>query len=425
MSKSQSIFKETKTGTNKKNKQRKKARRKKKKCVYNINNNCVKTESGKCDPSCKLYSPVKNKPMELSCEIKKTNIILKLCVPVKQHDFVEYGDTYVLRCNQSSPVKISFYLNIRNNPEDDVLTNFKMNSHVVYKNDSMSITIPKVRAIENIQSMPYNKIKNIIRINYNHQTEYGNLCIHMDIPKKQLFDLIKVSAARKNVPQNTAGQKSRRIAPGTIHSQNMAKLVNRDDIEAFHNIHIPESVTAIVLSDTRKCTESGHPVIDTKAKLRIALFSGNIFEYEVPAAYCAACDTFYILKNDYKAAKKRGVILCQIEDKTHDYVANHKGRSWSGNESRIHQLGYNVQKNNGYTQKQRQLILAYIIENTSITKHEIRSVIIRCINQHNRQDRYAQAVSCWRSDLEFVDKYQLGDIPQVKIKGLVIKGSKV
>ena len=83
------------------------------------------------------------------------------------------------------------------------------------------------------------------------------------------------------------------------------------------------------------------------------------------------------------------------------------------NESRIHQLGYNVRKGNGITKEQRQVLIANMLENTNISKHEIESGITRPMLQHQKQPNYSDAVKAWKEDLDFLKGYKLGDIPEV------------
>lgn len=178
-------------------------------------------------------------------------------------------------------------------------------------------------------------------------------------------------------------------------------------------------ITAIVLNDNRKCTNNNHKIIDINATLRIAKSDGTVMNYTVPAAYCEICDTYFVLKKDYKTAKAQGVILCPIIDMTKK-VNLRTQKFLSTSESRIHQLGYNVRQGNGYTKEQRQLILANILENTNISRHEVESCILRPMKQHRNQNNYADAVKAWEQDLEFVRSYQIGDIPEVLVNKLII-----
>lgn len=141
---------------------------------------------------------------------------------------------------------------------------------------------------------------------------------------------------------------------------------------------------------------------------------------EISAAYCGICKKYFVLKRDYNIAKTLGVLLCKVEDKTQLHLNKFKSIKNYNGESIIHKLGYNVKKNNGYTDVQRHIILANIIENNKISKYEIKSNIIANIARHQCQPNYYESVNCWKQDLEFVDKYQLGDIPEVKIDNIII-----
>lgn len=179
-------------------------------------------------------------------------------------------------------------------------------------------------------------------------------------------------------------------------------------------------VTAIVLNDNRKCTNNKHDVVDLNAIIRIVEDNGNISTCTVPAAYCKECDTYFMLKKDYKIAKAKGKILCPIIDFTQKGKSQNANKNLSSSESRIHQLGYNVQRGSNYTKEQRQVILANIIENTNISKHEIESCIMRPMLQHKNQPNYSEAVMAWKNDLEFIVNYKKGNMLEVLVDKIVI-----
>lgn len=118
--------------------------------------------------------------------------------------------------------------------------------------------------------------------------------------------------------------------------------------------------------------------------------------------------------------KGNGKILCPIIDLTREKEQKYKGKNLTSSESRIHQLGYNVQRGSNYTKEQRQLILANIMENTNISKYEIESCIIRPMTQHKNQSNYAEAVLAWKEDLEFIKNYKQGDCPEVIINNIIV-----
>lgn len=180
-------------------------------------------------------------------------------------------------------------------------------------------------------------------------------------------------------------------------------------------------ITVIVLTDNRKCIHENHKIQDILAKIRISLNpTGEIVTYKILSAYCEICNMYFILKSDYKKIKQKGIILCPIIDKTQKHLAKANNKCLSGNESRIHQLGYNVIKGNGYTDNQRHVVLANIVENTDISKYEIISNLRRCISQHQNQPNYADSVKRWQNDLEFISDYELGDMPEVIVEKIIV-----
>ena len=183
-----------------------------------------------------------------------------------------------------------------------------------------------------------------------------------------------------------------------------------------------DNVTVIVLTDNRKCIHGNHPVKDLYANIKLVDKRGNIKDVKILSAYCEACDAYFVLKRDFKRIKQEGVLLCQIEDKSASHLSKYEKYEVSYNsESRIHMLGYNVSQIRGYTDKQRKVILANIIENTNISKHEILSIIDVNIARHKTQENYSIAVKKWECDRKFVSEYRMGDIQEVVIDKAVIK----
>lgn len=260
---------------------------------------------------------------------------------------------------------------------------------------------------------PYGKSNSVIGSIYTYKKNkkpkrLGKTCIYFDTDKLtcNLSKLLCKDA--DNCSSYVTNLKE--VQPKQPKQSSIKKLNNIDEV----------GITAIVLSDNRKCTNNNHAIIDLNAILRIGQSDGKVIKFTIPAAYCEICDTYFVLKKDYKNAKKYGTILCPVIDMT---VQNSKKKSKNilfTSESRIHQLGYNVKHSNGYTKEQRQLILANILENTNISKYEIESCILRPMMQHKNQSNYFDAVLAWQEDLEFIKNYELGDMPEVVIDKIII-----
>ncbi|MCI8983484.1 MAG: hypothetical protein HFG78_13970 [Hungatella sp.] len=180
-------------------------------------------------------------------------------------------------------------------------------------------------------------------------------------------------------------------------------------------------VNTVVLLNNRKCIYEDHSVIDINAVIRVAT-PLKIIKVSIPAAYCKKCNKYIILKEDFKRLKEKGVLLCEVIDRTSGKSNNSK--EFYGDESRIHSLGYNVTKRQDYTYEQRKYILANMIENYDITKHEILSIIDMNIARHSKFRNHSEAVSKWREDRAFVMSYRRGDCPEVLIDSVIIGSRK-
>lgn len=180
---------------------------------------------------------------------------------------------------------------------------------------------------------------------------------------------------------------------------------------------LTRQVKTVVLLNSRKCIYEDHSVIDINAVIRVAT-PLKIIKVSIPAAYCKKCNKYIILKEDFKRLKEKGVLLCEVIDRTGGKSDNSK--EFYGDESRIHSLGYNVTKRQGYTYEQRKYILANMIENYNITKHEILSIIDMNIARHGKLRNHGEAVSKWREDRAFVVSYKRGDCPEVLINKVII-----
>ena len=248
-------------------------------------------------------------------------------------------------------------------------------------------------------------IANIYTYSKRKPKRLGKTCVHYDLDKLTCTLTGKICTDSYNCVSYVANLKE---------IQNKSAAPRRAD--NFNEV----GVTAIVLSDNRKCTNEKHSVDDMDAIIRIAKPDGEIETSTFPAAYCRECDTYFMLKHDYKTAKQIGKILCPIIDFTNSSQTKKYYKNLTSSESRIHQLGYNVRRGSNYTKEQRQTILANILENTNISRHEIESCITRPMRQHKGQHNYSPAVLAWEEDLKFIRNYKLGDLPKVKIEKLIV-----
>ncbi|MCM1262563.1 MAG: hypothetical protein NC313_07545 [Butyrivibrio sp.] len=212
------------------------------------------------------------------------------------------------------------------------------------------------------------------------------------------------------------------LTKGKHLSQQIGSQQQKHNIADTQLSKNPQYVKAIVLSHNRKCVFEEHHLISVTAIIKVLTTNNNkVIDIKVPAAYCKECNQHIILKTDFKSIKQKGTLLCHVIDETPEYIAKHKNSSYSGTESKVHRLGYNVIKQGyNYTFAQRKIILANIIENYGITQHEILSMLDTNIARKINLSNYEEAVAKWQQDREFIANYKTGDVPEVIIDEVVI-----
>lgn len=284
-----------------------------------------------------------------------------------------------------------------------------------YKNNKMKNDprnkLKSKKQNKTIIEIPYEKVensKNVININlvkgcvyFENKicTYFNDICNPYSVRCKNpniLYQNKKNTENRKIKIQNDIVQTSQKLSKGKKY------------------------VKTVILLHNRKCIYKEHSIIDVDAIIKVLTPNNKVIDSIIPAAYCEECNQYIILKTDYEQIKKKGTLLCVVIDKTPEYIVNHKKPLYSTTESKVHKLGYNVIKQYAYTFEQRKIILANIIENHDISKHEILSMLDANIARKIGLSNYSTAVSKWKQDRDYVTNYKHGDCPEVIIDKVII-----
>lgn len=366
------------------------------------------------------------------------NNICPFCKNTLEYSYVHCPDNAFIPCFECKKCDAYFYTKSDYNLLNDISKHHKRklkeDSIFIYKEDN-----PYKKSTRPIKQTNKNKQKkHKIQPNQNkHSTRSRSKSItNLSYEKYSIVRIIRKSCEfYKNDNCIYLNKECNLNSIGCPKNENSSKA-NQNNLKSQENVTITKQkehnkstandnnirITVIVINDNRKCIYEGHHIQDVIGIVKISTVNG-IIDYSLNIAYCETCNLYIMLKSEFKNLKTQGAILCEVID----YTKKPNGvtsKSISSNESRIHQFGYNVIKGNNYTDDQRHAILANIIENTDISKHEIESCISRPMRQHSTQPNYANAVSSWSKDLEFVRNYKKGDIPEVII-GKIIMGRRV
>lgn len=202
-----------------------------------------------------------------------------------------------------------------------------------------------------------------------------------------------------------------------------SEAVNREQVteKKLQNI---DFTTFVVLCNAFKC-EKAHHIETIRALIEVLLPDGNTCTEEVSAGYCKDCNKYFILEQDYKTVREKGVLLCQmINEKS--YRQNQSIESAFSDlkpESILHQCGYNVNAVENLTTDQRQGILRRVIDNDLYTINGVLGFLnwlIDCNKSSGKRDM-TTAIAKWQIDRDFVAKYQEELHRRVKVDRIKVR----
>lgn len=181
-------------------------------------------------------------------------------------------------------------------------------------------------------------------------------------------------------------------------------------IPIFSDFSIPKKIRyddIIVLSNINHCTAEHHHCKNVKAMIEVIKNNGARVREYITTNYCAECDKFVLLKSDFDCIK--GTINCRIIDETKKNEPtphNYHYDTIDENETLFTQRGYNVNCIENLPEKQRQTILKQIYEHKDFSKSQILSYLDSLISQGSKKNNWAQAVSRWKADREYLSKLE-------------------
>lgn len=195
---------------------------------------------------------------------------------------------------------------------------------------------------------------------------------------------------------------------GILYRYENKRIRNEDNlengrIEEFREISPTHFVTRTTVF---KCTSGKHKVIDVRCSIKVMNHSGDVYIYMVPGAYCKECNRYFILEEDYRKLKEKGVLLCRVVEQ--DFWVRQKRHidyTFFKQESVLRTMGYNVNVLDNLTEIQRRKILALIVDEGILSVAEIRSHLQWLINGRSNTARFSNACLKWKADSDFIQQY--------------------
>ena len=174
----------------------------------------------------------------------------------------------------------------------------------------------------------------------------------------------------------------------------------------------------VVRSNVFHCIHQSHQIQNVDAVIRVCMNNGDDKQIQISAGYCEQCKVYFIMESTYQELKRKGIILCRVTDSKTYMKGDFINGSKLAQESILMQYGYNVSRTVGLTERQRQKILAVMIDNSVLSKGGIISYLDFFIRQHSSRNNMGVAISKWEADREFVEHYRTGEYTQFGVNAI-------
>ena len=161
------------------------------------------------------------------------------------------------------------------------------------------------------------------------------------------------------------------------------------------------------------CHRNHHNITNATGILRDKM--GN--EIEIDVEHCIDCDKYLISYDSYSEYRKQhgGILLGNIQmTSSGEFDADYD----LAEESPLRLSGYTVNAQDNYSINERQFILATIIHEGIMSKHDVTRYLEHFLRVNGQKQNMGLAVRKWKEDLEFAKKYNSSTQPKVYLSGV-------
>lgn len=206
-----------------------------------------------------------------------------------------------------------------------------------------------------------------------------------------------------------------------ISSNTATKIKPKIETRKRYNITQKDFV---IKTSIFRCINKDHTLEEILGDITIVTPDGQNSEKTVPATLCSECNCYFILKSEFDNLTATGRLLCQIVESEEYYKTGLPNQQQGTGESILMRNGYNVKKNNGLTQEQRQIILKNIVDCNILSPHKIASYLSAFIAQKQNLTHYLGAVEKWNSDRNFILNYKNDSKDHVDVNSIMVTNKK-
>ena len=156
----------------------------------------------------------------------------------------------------------------------------------------------------------------------------------------------------------------------------------------------------MVRTSMARCYNKDHVIERIRASIRIYNSKSlRIETVQINAYYCATCNRYYILEEDYEDLKERGTVCCRVVELKDLENLNHPG--WA-EKSILRLYGYSVAQKDNLSEKERRNILDFIIYNDIWDKERCIDFISWLVSNNSNRANMDLAIRKWNSDIMYL-----------------------
>lgn len=179
-----------------------------------------------------------------------------------------------------------------------------------------------------------------------------------------------------------------------------------------------------VCRSIQSCTHQKHKVVSATG---ILCRRTDLSTIEINIQYCSDCKEYFITKqqyDDYKIRYKDIMGNLKFAESL-DKIDIQNG-FLSNLESPLHLNGYNVNQTSALTENDRRCIIKFVIDNNILSKSEVINFLSLFIDMAEKRHfvDMTKAIAKWRSDLDWVNNYNIEQQPKAPITTPSIKPPK-
>lgn len=160
----------------------------------------------------------------------------------------------------------------------------------------------------------------------------------------------------------------------------------------------------LIRTNTMGCINREHQL--QRIKALVCVDNGSfIEEVSIEAMFCVECNQYFILESEFEKLCRKGRICSRVITLAEYKRIMESGfHSWA-DKSLLRSYGYTVNGQDNLSDRERQRILSFVVENEIMSVDQVINFIEWLINRNSRKDFHTARLK-WNRDIDFLRNYK-------------------